>query len=81
MITNPLTGLSARAANCLYNAGLTNRELVLQAFNEGKLTPPNRIRNYGRKVHQEVCAWLGLPDPYAHQPCPHCGQKMKGGAQ
>jgi hypothetical protein len=54
-------GLSCRTVQALENLVLTNREEVLAAVVSGKLTAESGPRNYGKKRHAEVLAWLGLP--------------------
>lgn len=75
-------GLSVRAQNCLWKLGVSSREQafeVYQKISAGRLNP----RNYGRKTHEEVAKWLGLPDPQKSRPevypaerCPHCGERL-----
>ncbi len=76
---NPYYGLSVRATNCLTNCNLANREEILSAVQRGLLHPTKKdgygpLRNYGKKTHDEVCQWLGVPVlEKPRKRCPHCG--------
>ena len=54
-------GLSRRVLNCLNHAGISSKEAVFRALDNGRLRPGGRCRNYGEKSHAELCAWLGFP--------------------
>lgn len=80
---NPLYPLSVRAVNCLNNIAVTNKKEALSAIQSGRLKPLRSPRNYGWKTHQEICRWLGLPEPKrpgrkiaVSKTCPHCGGKL-----
>ena len=67
-------GLSCRAFNCFYLFGdskYDEAEKVIEAINSGKLHPKSkgRPRNYGWRVHIEVCQFFGLPDPVTADKC------------
>ena len=73
-------GLTVRAANCLYNANITEKSQVAQFVAEGRL---KKIRNCGLKSQIEICKWAGVPPPAKPTPrihvpklCPHCGGKL-----
>jgi hypothetical protein len=77
----PGNGLSMRANRGLTNAGIpAEKEAVLQALLSGALSVYSRPRNYGKKTHEELCRWVGLPEdlppPRPGRPlaiCPCCG--------
>ena len=59
-------GLSTRARHCLWYVGLREHEAIVGAFTSGRLEPKRffalfGVRNYGRKTHNEIAAWLGFP--------------------
>lgn len=58
-------GLSGRLCNVINNLDIKSREEVRLAVISGRLSPkPSaRVRNYGKKMEKEVCAWLGIPVP------------------
>lgn len=80
---DPYYGLSTRAINICRGANLLNREQILEAVKDGRLTTKGRprYRNYGWKTHVEIHKWLGLPEPIKshRQPvkCPHCGAILR----
>jgi hypothetical protein len=69
-----MDGLGVRVANCLSNLDIDSREAALKAVKDGWLRPGGRkpggrsCRNYGKKCHEELCAWLGLPSFFSHVP-------------
>jgi hypothetical protein len=74
---NPLALLSTRTQNALNHEGLWTREEVLAAVLSGKLKFSCRVRNYGKKAHEEVCQWLGIKLPKKKKRCcPHCGKEI-----
>jgi hypothetical protein len=75
-LDHPLYGLSVRSANCLQNAGLTDKAKIRSKIQSGELRPYLSIRHYGTKTHIEVCRWLGLSQMVSMPRltvCPHCG--------
>ena len=55
----PAEELSRRARNCLAAAGISlDKQAILHAFRTGALS--SRTALYGKKNHNEVCAWLGI---------------------
>jgi hypothetical protein len=76
-------GLSVRAANVLWNMGITSKLSAVQELRHGKLAHPDwkRVRNLGKKTYMEICRWAGQewflkraapPNPV----CPHCGREL-----
>lgn len=53
-------GLTYRTIHVLNNLNLRNREAVLAAVMDGRLSVKEGPRRYGRKKHQEILSWLGL---------------------
>lgn len=52
--------LSLRAYNVLWIAGIEPlKDEVKAAIVSGKLNP-SKFRNYGKKTHEELRAWVGL---------------------
>ena len=52
--------LSVRTVQVLENLNLTNREEVLAAVTDGRLSLKRGPRNYGKKGLSEILNWLGL---------------------
>ena len=74
MYEKEFEGLSVRARNCFFLHGdgeYDEAEEVIEAINSGKLHPKSRERprNYGWRVHIEVCQFFGLPDPVTADKC------------
>ncbi len=53
-------GLSVRTVHVLQALNLNNREEVLAALTDGRLSIKRGPRNYGRKCLLEILNWLGL---------------------
>ena len=77
--SDPLYGLSVRAANCLLNRGLNTRDKIIAAIASGEIAEKCHIRNFSRKTYVEVCTWAGVEpklrwrkhwkfDPYTGEP-------------
>ena len=77
--SDPLYGLSVRAANCLLNRDLDTRAKIIAAIASGEIAEKCHIRNLSRKTYVEVCTWAGVEpklrvrkhwkfDPYTGEP-------------
>jgi hypothetical protein len=51
----------AHAMNCALNLGIMplNKRTIRQAITNGRLHP-NKIRNYGKRLHARMCEHVGL---------------------
>jgi hypothetical protein len=58
-LDHPLYGRSVRSANCLRNAGLTDKEKIRSKIQSGELRPYLSIRHYGKRPTSRSVGGLG----------------------